>query len=299
MIFPSGNQYLLQNSDVTATITQVAAGIRVFQKNGIDLTEPFPSTMAAPSADGIVLVPWPNRVKDGAWLLDGVQQQLALTEPRFQNASHGLLRYRPYELVEHSKTSVTQRAMIFPEPGYPFTLDTTVTHTLDETGLTVTHQITNRGESRAPVAIGAHPYLRIGDIPPERLSLISPTQTRFLTDERNNVIGEAPVAGTEYDLSCGVRLSELESDRGFSVPAGARHELRSDDGQSITLWGDDSFGYVQIFTHRSFATRPAGSPALAVEPMTAPTNAFNTGRGVRWLEPGEMWVAQWGIRPEL
>lgn len=299
MTLPTGSQYSLQFSDTTATITQVAAGIRVFQKNGIDLTEPFPATMSPPSADGIVLVPWPNRVKDGRWDLAGVPQQLALTEPRFQNASHGLLRYRPYELVEHSESSVTQRALIFPEPGYPFTLETTVTHSLGDTGLTVTHQITNRGESDAPVAIGAHPYLRMGDTPPERLSLTSPTQTRFLTDERNNVIGELPVAGTEYDLSGGVRLSELESDRGFSVPAGAEHVLASDSGQSLSLWGDESFGYVQVFTHRSFATRSTGSPALAVEPMSAPSNALNTGRGIRWLAPGEVWIARWGIRPEL
>jgi aldose 1-epimerase len=38
--------------------------------------------------------------------------------------------------------------------------------------------------------------------------------------------------------------------------------------------------------------------ALAVEPMTAPANALNTGEGVRWLEPEETWTVQWGIRPK-
>ena len=57
-------------------------------------------------------------------------------------------------------------------------------------------------------------------------------------------------------------------------------------------------GYVQLFTHRSFATKQPGEVALAIEPMTAPTNALNSGRGLRWLEPGETWTAVWGIRPE-
>jgi aldose 1-epimerase len=31
--------------------------------------------------------------------------------------------------------------------------------------------------------------------------------------------------------------------------------------------------------------------------MTAPANALNTGRGLRWLEPGASWSPRWGIRP--
>jgi aldose 1-epimerase len=27
-------------------------------------------------------------------------------------------------------------------------------------------------------------------------------------------------------------------------------------------------------------------------------NAFNTGVGLRWLEPGATWSASWGLRPE-
>ena len=30
--------------------------------------------------------------------------------------------------------------------------------------------------------------------------------------------------------------------------------------------------------------------------MTAPAEAFNSGRGLRWLDPGEEWQLTWGIR---
>ncbi|MCI0159239.1 aldose 1-epimerase family protein [Leifsonia shinshuensis] len=295
---PTGEQYELEFGDLTATITQVAAGIRTLRYGGADLIEPFPEDSTPPSADGIVLVPWPNRVKDGVWELDGVPQRLAITEPALGNASHGLLRFRPYALVERSDSALTQAATIYPESGYPFVLDTTVTHELDTEGLTVTHTVTNRSPRPAPVAIGAHPYLRIGDVPPAQLTLTVHAGMRFETDDRLNVIGETPVAGTSYDLGAGRVVADLDLNDGFGdLASPVEHTLAAADGRTVTLWGDASFAYVQLFTHRAFATKEAGEVALAVEPMTAPANALNTGRGLRWLEPDETWTAQWGIRP--
>jgi aldose 1-epimerase len=31
--------------------------------------------------------------------------------------------------------------------------------------------------------------------------------------------------------------------------------------------------------------------------MTCAVNAFNTGVGLRWLDPGETWSGSWGLRP--
>ena len=75
------------------------------------------------------------------------------------------------------------------------------------------------------------------------------------------------------------------------------HIVSAPDGRAVTLWADENFGYVQVYTSRSFATSTASDVAIAVEPMTAPANALNTGRGLRWLAPGESWSASWGIRP--
>jgi aldose 1-epimerase len=50
---------------------------------------------------------------------------------------------------------------------------------------------------------------------------------------------------------------------------------------------------VQAFSTRQF---PGRELAIAIEPMTAPANAFNSGAGVRWLEHGQSWSATWGVR---
>jgi len=295
----TGEQYELDFGDLSATIVQVGAGIRSLRFGESDLTEPYPAEEQPPSACGIVLVPWPNRVADGRWVHEGQPRQLDLTEPAKRNAIHGLLRRWPYELVERTDSVVTQAATIYPEPGYPFLLDTAVTHELHTEGLQVSHVVTNVGDEAAPVAVGAHPYLRIADVPPEQLTVTVAARTRFEVDARSNVTDELPVEGTPFDLSGGRRVSDLDLDTGFAeLPAGpVEHVLAADDGRQVVLWGDEAFRYVQVFTHRSFATKPDGV-ALAIEPMTAPADAFNSGRGLRWLAPGETWTVSWGIRPE-
>ena len=302
---PTGDQYELSLStgghDLTATITQVAAGIREFRIDGVDLTEPFPLDATPPSGCGIVLVPWPNRVKDGTWEHDGQTRRLALTEPDRGNAIHGLLRYRPYVLVEQEAATVTLRADVFPELGYPFQLATSVRYDLTPEGLHVTHTVTNAGASPAPVAIGAHPYLKIGGVPTGELVVTVDAATHLDVDDRLNVVGESAVEGTRFDLRAGRRVADLELDDGFADVAmtdgGAHHVVSAPDGRSVTLWTDEHFGYVQVFTQRKFTTATASEVALAVEPMTAPANALNTGRGLRWLEPGASWSPRWGIRP--
>jgi aldose 1-epimerase len=301
----TGEQYELARDTsagpARAVITQLAAGIREYTVRGIHLTEPYPGDQPPPSAAGIVLVPWPNRVKDGRWQLsEDKTQQLALTEPARGNAIHGLLRYAPYTAVEHSAHEVTLAATVYPQLGYPFLLDTRVHYELVDDGLSVRHEIENAGAKPAPVAIGAHPYLRIDGVDTADLELTLAATTHFEVDERMNVVAEHPVDGTEYDLRGGKRVGDLDIDHGWGgaiVRGGeVHHTLTAPDGRTVGIWGDENVGYVQAFTHRSLATLPAGSVAVAVEPMTAPANALNTGEGVHWLEPGDRWVVHWGIR---
>jgi aldose 1-epimerase len=63
----------------------------------------------------------------------------------------------------------------------------------------------------------------------------------------------------------------------------------------VTVWADEKWPYVQLFTGDD---RPdVARRAVAVEPMTCPPNAFNTGEGLIRLEPGEGFDGRWGIRP--
>lgn len=262
--------------------------------------ETFPASAVPPFGSGKVLAPWPNRVEDGLWLLDGKPQQLALTEPSLHNALHGLLVYAPYRVTEQTRDSLSLAAAVYPQLGYPFQLHTTVRYELVDDGLRVTHGFRNVGEGRAPVAVGTHPFFKIGGVPTEDLVLTLNAGTRFETDARLNPVRETPVDGTEYDLRAGRRVGELNLDDAFGavVPVGgvSRHRLTAPDGRFVELWQDESFGFVQVFTTREFPLANGPGLAIAIEPMTAPPNAFNTGQGVRWLEPDEDWSVTWGVR---
>ena len=301
MSTPTGEQFALTrtsgNRQSRAIITELAAGLRALSVDGIDLVETYPDTALPPYGSGIVLVPWPNRIRDGVWMLDGSAQQLDLTEVERGNAIHGLLRNTGYRVAERSDDAVTLAATVFPQHGYKFQLETSVRFALTDDGITVTHGIRNVGAGSAPVAVGAHPYLRVGDVPVGDLTLTLPATTHIEVDERLNPTGAIPVDGTAYDLRGGVRVGDLELDDGFGgVGADATHRLTAPDGRFVELWRDAEFAWVQVFANRKFPRDGQLGLAIAVEPMTAPANAFNSGEGLRWLEPGQSWNLCWGIR---
>ena len=301
MSTPTGEQYPLAfeggGRQSRAIITEVAAGLRAFEVDGVALVETYAETSVPPYGSGIVLVPWPNRVEDGEWMLDGETQHLDISEPKKHNAIHGLLRYTAYRVTARDDASITLTAMVFPQHGYPFQLDTAVRYELGIDGLTVTHTVTNAGEDTAPVAIGAHPYLRLGDEPLEQLTLSVGAATHIDVDGRLNPTGETDVTGTVFDLRGGVLVNDLTLDDGFGgVPTGATHRLSHDDGRFVELWRDDAFSYVQVFTNTLYPKNGDIGLALAVEPMTAPAGAFRSGDGLRWLAMGETMSVSWGIR---
>ncbi|MBF4571320.1 aldose 1-epimerase family protein [Herbiconiux sp. VKM Ac-1786] len=285
---------------VVGVVTEVAAGIRSLSIDGVDLVEPFAESAIPPGGAGIVLVPWPNRVAKGRWTLDGEPQQLDLTEPKAGNAIHGLLRNTAYRVLEQEAHRVLQAATVHPQHGYPFLVDTTVGHRLTGDGMTVTHTLSNASATAAPVAVGAHPYLRVGDVPVEELTLTVDASTRFVTDDGQIPVSEEPVAGTEHDLTAGRRIGDLTMDQGYGgvrvTDGRSRHRVEAPDGRAVELWADASFGYAQVFTPPAFASIDGPRRALAIEPMTAPANALNSGQGLRWLAPGERWELSWGIR---
>ncbi|MGV2902912.1 aldose 1-epimerase family protein [Microbacterium sp. AGC62] len=290
---PTGAQITLRLGDATAQIAQVGASLRSLRIGGVDLVPPYPLDQPTPACSGVVLTPWPNRVRDGRWDDDGTSRLLAITEPKLNNASHGLLRFTAYE-VSHTDAEAVLRATIVPQTGYPYLIETAVTYTLTPDGIEVTHTLTNRSATPAPVALGTHPFVTIGDVDPHDLVLRVPAETAFTTDERMLPTGTRPA---EAALRDGVRLGDVTLDTGFTdlardADGRVRHSLTAPDGRRVTLWQGEGFDYVQVYTT---ALYPGQSLAVAIEPMTAPADALNNGLGIRRLAPGETWTLHWGI----
>jgi aldose 1-epimerase len=293
---PTGQRIRIGDSRVTAEIAQVGAALRALTVDGVDLVPRYPDDALTPAASGVVLVPWPNRVRDGRWTQRGVTRQLALSEPALGNASHGLLRFAGYRVEEQTDAASTLRADIFPQTGYPFHLETRVTHAITDDGLHVRHELRNVGAEEAPVALGVHPYLHIGGVDTADLVLRSSGTTRIVQDERKLPVGLSDVDAST-DLRSGRRLGEVDLDTAYTglereADGRVRHTLTAPDGRSVTLWQGEGFDWVQAFTTDRYPDQPL---ALAIEPMTAPADALNSGTGLRWLAPEETWTLEWGI----
>jgi len=296
---PTGVQHVLTRGDSTAVITEVAASLRAFTIDGVDIVQQYPQGVVPPFASGIVLMPWPNRVADGVWTLDGELLQLDITEPAKHNAIHGLLRFTGYRELARTESSITLGATVFPQHGYPFHLETSVTYELVHDAITVRHEVRNLTGDKAPVAVGAHPFLTIGDVPTEDLVLTVNASTFFDVDARLLPHAELPVDGTKYDLRAGAPLAGLELDTAFGGVAlvdGAAAVLTAPDGRTVSLVQDDQHPYVQVFTTPIYPKAGGPGLAVAIEPMTAAPDALNTGLGIAWVEPGATWSVGWGIR---
>ena len=114
----------------------------------------------------------------------------------------------------------------------------------------------------------------------------------LVSDERDLPKGSEPVDGTEYDFRVSRTIGATKLDNAFTdLERGedGRACVRISDpesGASRTLWVDESYAYLMLFTGD---TRPdVNRRSLAVEPMTCPPNAFRTGDSLIRLEPGRV-----------
>ncbi|TCP56530.1 aldose 1-epimerase [Tamaricihabitans halophyticus] len=250
-----------------------------------------------PSA-GKVMVPWPNRVAGGRWEHLGRARQLEITEPARGNAIHGLAGAHAWTVIRHEREHVQLSTVVPEQPGWPVPLRVSVHYSLDEHGLRVRHQLDNLGAQQVPVGLGTHPYLRADADAVLRVAAPSyqPSDPATMLPEG----APRPVDGTAYDLRAGAAVATLRGlgldnafgrcepdDDGF-----VRHTLRGAAG-GARLWADPAFRWVHVFIWRP----ESGDFALAVEPMTCPPDALNSGVDLRILAPGEKWRVNWGIEP--
>ena len=294
---PTGEQYEISSGAYRAIITEVGATLRSFSVDGREVVRGFDVDEMSKAGRGQNLIPWPNRIRDGRYSFGGVTQQLALSEPARHNASHGLARYVPWVLVDKKMDAVSNRVRIHPQPGWPGTLEATITHQVDEAGLTVTVEATNVGSTELPFGYGAHPYLTVGESTVDEVALSVPAASYLEVDDRLLPVKISSVDGTAYDLRRGPFLGSAALDTAMTDLA------RDSDGRwrvnlvlgdrFAELWGDETMRWVQVFTGG-----PNRDWSIAVEPMTCAPDAFNPGAthgDLKVLAPGETFVGQWGI----
>lgn len=292
----NGEQLCIEAAGYVAHIAGVGGALRTLTHDGRDLVVGFSHTQLRPLYRGVIAAPWPNRIGDGRYTFGGATHQLAIDEPDRGTALHGLAMWGTWQVVEQAEDRVVLAHELNARVGYPFPLDLRVTYALGDRGLAVHLRATSTGAVPAPYGCTFHPYLRGGHGTVDDWSLELGAGAYLETDERGLPVGLRAVEGSHFDFRSPRRIGPTGIDHAFTQLDGAsRVRVRQADGSGVEMGWDEACSWVQIYTSDQ-GGGPHHRTGVAVEPMTAPPDAFRSGTDVVVLDPGSSHDARWTIR---
>lgn len=302
----SGALHAIAAHGQSAVITEQGATLRSYRVGDLELLDGFGADEVPSGARGQPLLPWPNRIRDGRYQWRGTAHQLPIDEVERMSAIHGLANWCAWRIVQKEGAAVTLGLPLLPRPGYPFNLELEAEYRLTPAGLSVTLRARNRGRETAPFGAGHHPYFSLGAEAIDELEVHCSAQSRLEVDERRLPTGRRySVAGTEYGLEAGRpigprHLATTYTDLERGADGRARVVLRRQAADvEVAVWLDASFRYLILYTGDELAEPRQRRRGLAVEPLTCPADAFNSGEGLIELRTGDQFRGSWGIEPHL
>jgi aldose 1-epimerase len=245
--------------------------------------ENLDAAAAKGSTAGIpLLYPWANRLSGTRFRAAGRDVALDPSSPLLHCDEHGLpihgVRWSllAWELAESSRERLVAR-LGWDRPEllavFPFRHHLEMAATLRPDSLTI--EITITADELLPVSFGFHPYFGIPGLPRGQWQLQLPAMRRLVLDERGIPTGEE----VAYD-GVDAPLGDLNLDEGFVVLDERPRFSLSGGGRRITVEFLENYSHAQVFA-------PRGKDFVALEPMTAPTSALTSGRGLRLVERGQ------------
>ena len=246
------------------------------------------------STFGIPLLhPWANRLGADRFDVAGREVRLPQRAAPVRRDEHGLpihglLAASPaWRVTAAERGAVTARLELGGDllELFPFPHELVVAVALDERGLEVTTSVEAVRGSAVPVAFGWHPYVAPPGAARADWVLDLPARRHLLTDARGLPTGATEPAGAEQ-----ARLGERTFDDGYDQLAAPVLALEG-GGRRIAVTLGGGYRVAQVFA-------PANQDLVALEPMTAPTDALRTGRGLRWAAAGEDFTATFRLDVE-
>ena len=249
---------------------------------------------------GVVMAPWSGRIAAGKWIDEsGTEKALPINEPARNNALHGLVYDKSFEVKKSTASSVELVIDIAPTDGYPHALRLAVSYELEDGELFASFAVKNLFSAKAPFSIGFHPYIATAwaDAP---LQLQVSAESVLELNENMIAIGKTKVSDVEKDLRNGKVLAEVKLDDDFTdldfVHGIATTKLLTASGSGLEVWQEDVFKHTVIYTPEKFPTAAGSIQAIAIEPSSSEVNAFNTKQDLLVLSPGETRSGSWGVR---
>jgi aldose 1-epimerase len=258
--------------------------------------EDLDAAAAKGSTAGIpLLYPWANRLAGHRYSIGERKVSLDPSSPLLHFEDHGLPMHGvPWGLlawdVIEAKTNSLSARLDWTRSDllaiFPFRHRIEMITIIGSDGLTLETKVNAILGDPVPISFGFHPYFGVPEIPREEWQLQLPAMQRLKLDNRGIPTGEEEPF-EEFDS----KLNQLSFDDGFAVTREQSSFAIVGAGRRIAVDLIAGYRYIQIFA-------PKEKDYVALEPMTAPTNALSSGRGLRYVHPGESFTAAFRIRIE-
>lgn len=236
------------------------------------------------SFSGAILFPFANRICEGKYQFQNKNYNLSCNEAKRENAIHGLIYNKNFELKSLKETTdYAETVLMFeennPPAGFPFPYKIELTYLLYDTKLSLKVTITNTGQQAFPYTLGWHPYFYCDDFENSFLSFSS----HKMVIMNHNMIA---LGTNERVVDDPFSLKNKTLDDCF-VLNGREIEFYTKD-YKIRLEGHPKSNFFQIYT-------PPNQNSIALEPMTGVSDSFNHKKGLQVLQPKMHKSETWSI----
>jgi aldose 1-epimerase len=286
---------LITRGSYTAEISNLGAALATLKFEDKNLIEP---RLHSRYFSGEILAPWPNRIADGKYSLNGNDFQLNVNEKVRNNALHGLVFDKYWKVSSKSENRISLQITIDDSEQYPGILELEMTYQIDNQGLSSTLTATNQGEIELPYGASTHPYLMVPGVESvdDYILQIGASQV-YLTDEARLLpIKIVDVADASLDFRQPAKIGSNFIDHAFKLDPTFESSvsIKDDSGEGVLMSFNDATKWVQIHTaDRNGADD--GRKSLAIEPMTCPPDSFNSGIDLVLLKPKQSHSLSWRI----
>jgi aldose 1-epimerase len=239
-----------------------------------------------------LLYPWANRLSRPGYAAAGASVQLPAAQGRYPTDPAGLPIHGalPGDMAWEAQADGEGRlraALEWDAPGlrelFPFTHRLECEATVTERGLTLATTVHADGNERVPVAFGYHPYLTLAGSERAGWQVDLGATQRLSLDGHMIPTGErTPLIHRDFllaDESWDDALAGLETPAQFLV---------SDGERALSVSFEAGYEWAQVYA-------PPAHDYICFEPMTAPTDALNSGEGLTVIDPGESYRASFTI----
>lgn len=255
----------------------------------------LPAAAAVHGAHGGIafLHPWANRLGADRYRVAGREGVVAPDEPGVTRdagglAIHGLAAPGAGWTIARDGESLARAHLDHPGADgtpFPFPHEVDVQIALDADGLTVSARVTATTTQAVPVAVGWHPYLHLPGTPRAAWRLGAPPRDR-LTATADGLPDGGLLAQPAEEAPLGTRTFDDGHHTGDGAVWTLAHPRRT-----LRMRMAGGFPVTQLFA-------PEDVDVVSIEPMTAPTDALRTGRGLAWARCGEPFVATFALDVE-